>query len=101
MIAMKKGKELTPFRYFNKGAMAIIGSSKAVADLTMPQKTVTGWLAWMMWLFIHLFELISYRNRIKTMWNWTSAYFTRDQSLGMIIRPSKKVASEEESSLDT
>ena len=67
--------------------MAIIGRSRAVADLTIPRATVTGFAAWMMWLFVHLFELIGYRNRIKTMWNWTSAYFTQDQSLGMIVRP--------------
>ncbi|MGK7369705.1 MAG: NAD(P)/FAD-dependent oxidoreductase [Candidatus Halalkalibacterium sp. M3_1C_030] len=88
-IAMKKGRALTPFSYFDKGSMAIIGKRKATADLTTPSKTVTGWVAWAMWLFVHLFQLINYRNRIKTMWNWTTAYFTEDQSLGMIVRPSE------------
>lgn len=90
-IAMEKGQELSPFSYYDKGSMAIIGKSKAVADLTTPEKTFTGWFAWAMWLFVHLFQLISYRNRIQTMWNWTSSYFTQDQSLGMIIRPSEKL----------
>ncbi len=90
-IAMESNRELTPFSYFDKGSMAIIGKSKAVADLTMPEKTFTGWFAWTMWLFVHLFQLISYRNRIKTMWNWISSYFTQDQSLGMIIRPSEEL----------
>jgi NADH:ubiquinone reductase (H+-translocating) len=90
-IAMDKGNDPTPFRYYDKGSMAIIGKSKAVADLTIPEKTFTGWVAWMMWLFVHLFQLISYRNRFKTMWNWTTAYFTQDQSLGMIVRPSKRI----------
>ncbi|HLR33444.1 MAG TPA: NAD(P)/FAD-dependent oxidoreductase [Fodinibius sp.] len=94
-IAQNNGKSLTPFKYFDKGSMAIIGKSKAVADLTIPTSTFTGWFAWAMWLFVHLFQLISYRNRFKTMWNWTSAYFTQDQSLGMIIRPSEKVTAEE------
>jgi NADH dehydrogenase len=89
-IAMEQGQDLTPFHYFDKGSMAIIGKSKATADLTVPSKTVTGWVAWAMWLFVHLFQLINYRNRIKTMWNWTTAYFTEDQSLGMIVRPSEK-----------
>ena len=93
-IAMNNGKSLTPFKYFDKGSMAIIGKSKAVADLTIPRSPFTGWFAWAMWLFVHLFQLISYRNRFKTMWNWTSAYFTQDQSLGMIIRPSEKVTAE-------
>jgi len=89
-IAMEQGKDLTPFSYFDKGSMAIIGKSKATADLTIPSKTVTGWVAWAMWLFVHLFQLINYRNRIKTMWNWTTAYFTQDQSLGMIVHPSER-----------
>jgi NADH dehydrogenase len=93
-IAMEQGKNLTPFSYFDKGSMAIIGKSKAAADLTIPFKTVNGWVAWAMWLFVHLFQLINYRNRIKTMWNWTIAYFTEDQSLGMIVRPSKKQVEE-------
>lgn len=90
-IAEVQDKDLTPFSYFDKGSMAIIGKSKATADLTILSKTVTGWVAWAMWLFVHLFQLINYRNRIKTMWNWTTAYFTEDQSLGMIVRPSKNL----------
>lgn len=87
--AWEKGRTPKPFRYTDKGSMAIIGKSKAVADLNVPKMTFTGWIAWAMWLFVHLFELINYRNRIKTMWNWTIAYFIEDQSLGMIVRPSK------------
>ena len=89
--AMQAQKELKPFRYKDRGSMAIIGRSKATADLPKPKMNLTGWIAWMMWLFVHLFSLINYRNRIKTMYNWTAAYFTRDQSLRMIIRPSKKL----------
>lgn len=91
LIALDKGQIPTPFSYYDKGSMAIIGRSKATADLTTPSKTFTGWLAWTMWLFIHLFQLINYRNRIKTMWNWTTAYFIQDQSLGMIVRPSEHI----------
>ena len=91
IIAMSQDKPLTPFTYYDKGSLAIIGKSKAVADLTTPNKSFTGWTAWAIWLFIHLFQLINYRNRIKTMWNWTTAYFIEDQSLGMIIRPSQQL----------
>ncbi len=93
-IAMTQNKTLTPFKYYDKGSLAIIGRSKAVADLTTPNKTFTGWIAWVIWLFVHLFQLINYRNRIKTMWNWTTAYFTQDQSLGMIVRPSHHLDTE-------
>lgn len=79
-----------PFRYHDKGSMAIIGRLKATADLPKPKMNFKGFLAWMMWLFIHLFFLISYRNRILTMYNWTMAYFTKDQALRMIIRPRPK-----------
>lgn len=89
-IALLKGKPFKPFAYNDKGSMAIIGSSKAVAEIPSPKMNFKGWIAWMMWLFIHLFSLISYRNRIKTMYNWTIAYFTKDQSLRMIIRPKSK-----------
>jgi len=85
-IALLKGKSFKPFVYHDKGSMAIIGSSKAVAEIPSPKMNFKGWIAWAMWLFIHLFSLISYRNRIKTMYNWTISYFTKDQSLRMIIR---------------
>lgn len=83
--AMVNNKELKAFTYNDKGTMAIIGRSKAVADLTTPKKTMTGWFAWMAWLFVHLFLLINYRNRISTMWNWTTAYFSKGQANGLLI----------------
>lgn len=89
--AIIKNQTLTDFSYFDKGSMAIIGRSKAVAEIPKPKFNITGWFAWAMWLFVHLFSLISYRNRIKTMYNWTIAYFTRDQTLRMIIRKDVKV----------
>ena len=85
--AMINGKPFTAFNYHDKGSMAIIGRSKAVADIPNPKMHIKGFIAWMMWLFVHLFSLINFRNRIKTMYNWTIAYFTKDQSLRMIIRP--------------
>jgi NADH dehydrogenase len=88
--AMISGKPCTAFAYHDKGSMAIIGRSKAVADIPTPKMHIKGFIAWVMWLFIHLFSLINFRNRIKTMYNWTVAYFTKDQSLRMIIRPGVK-----------
>lgn len=84
--AKYKGKPLKPFTYQDRGSMAIIGRSKAVADLPRPTLYIKGFIAWIMWLFVHLFSLIHYRNRITTMYNWTVAYFTKDQALRMIIR---------------
>ncbi|MDN6309685.1 MAG: NAD(P)/FAD-dependent oxidoreductase [Flavobacteriaceae bacterium] len=83
--AQVKNEEPEAFIYNDKGTMAIIGRSKAVADLTTPKKTMTGWFAWFAWLFVHLFLLINYRNRISTMWNWTTAYFSKGQANGLLI----------------
>ncbi|SDW47588.1 NAD(P)/FAD-dependent oxidoreductase [Flavobacterium degerlachei] len=87
---MNKNKPLVPFKYNDKGSMAIIGKNKAVVDLPSPKWHFKGFIAWLIWLFVHLISLITYRNRIATFINWTIAYFSKDQSLRMIIRPNKK-----------
>jgi NADH dehydrogenase len=83
-------KPLKPFIYKDKGSMAIIGKNKAVVDLPKPKMHFKGFIAWMIWLFIHLMSLITYRNRINTFYHWMIAYFSKDQPLRMIIRPDKK-----------
>ncbi len=88
--AMLKNKPLKPFTYNDKGSMAIIGKMKAVVDLPKPKMHFKGSFAWLIWLFVHLMSLISYRNRISTFYNWMVAYFSKDQSLRMIIRPEKR-----------
>jgi NADH dehydrogenase len=87
---MLKNKSLKAFKYNDKGSMAIIGKKKAVVDLPKPKLHFNGFFAWMIWLFIHLISLITYRNRINTFFNWMIAYFSKDQSLRMIIRPEKR-----------
>lgn len=89
-LLMQKNTPQKPFIYKDKGSMAIIGRNKAVVDLPNPKLHFSGFLAWLMWLFVHLISLITYRNRIATFYNWMVAYFSRDQSLRMIIRPDKK-----------
>ena len=79
------------FSYNDKGSMAIIGKNKAVVDL--PKYHFKGFFAWFVWLFVHLFSLITYRNRLQTFYNWMVAYFAKDQPLRMIIRPNKKSGS--------
>lgn len=84
-------KTLKSFKYYDKGSMAIIGKNKAVVDLPKPKLHLKGFIAWMIWLFVHLISLITYRNRINTFYNWMIAYFSKDQSLRMIIRPEKRL----------
>ncbi|AJW64946.1 NADH dehydrogenase-like protein [Elizabethkingia miricola] len=86
------GLQGIPFVYKDKGAMAIIGRNKATVDLPSGSY-YKGFLAWFLWIFVHLISLINYRNRLKTLYNWTIAYFTKDQSLRLIIRPSRKINS--------
>ncbi len=99
-VAIQQGKNLAknflralknetpvPFEYWDKGSMAIIGTTKAVADIPKPALHFTGFIAWFMWLFVHLISLINYRNQIRTFFNWIAAFMTKDQSLRMIIRP--------------
>jgi len=82
-VRMLEGKELKPFAYKDKGTMAIIGVNKAVADL--PGLHFKGFIAYFLWLVVHLFSLIQYRNQVKTLYNWLVAFFTRDQSLRFIM----------------
>ncbi len=85
---LAKGNSIKTFTYTDKGAMAIIGSNKAVADL--PDKIhFSGFLAWFIWVFVHLFALIDYRNRVRTFYNWSIEYFTKNQDLRLIIRPNR------------
>ena len=88
-INILRNKPLEAFKYKDKGSMAIIGKNKAVVDLPKPKMHFNGFFAWMVWLFIHLISLITYRNRINTFYNWMVAYFAKDQSYRMIIRPEK------------
>jgi NADH:ubiquinone reductase (H+-translocating) len=90
LIAIEKGKTRRPFSYFDKGSMAIIGWNKAVVDIPKPRLHFRGFIAWLTWVFIHLMFLVNYRNRIRTVYNWITAYFSRDQTLRMIIRPDTK-----------
>lgn len=89
--AMAEGKSLQPFRYHDKGTLAIIGRNKAVADFPKPKLHIHGFIAWWIWIFVHLMSLINYRNRMRTFYNWAGAYLTKDQSLRMIIRPGKSI----------
>jgi NADH dehydrogenase len=82
---MLSERALSDFKYVDKGSMAIISRNKAVADIG--RMHFRGFIAWFMWLFVHLMSLINYRNRLATLYNWAWAYFTKDQSLRLIIRP--------------
>ncbi|MEZ0369054.1 MAG: NAD(P)/FAD-dependent oxidoreductase, partial [Candidatus Sericytochromatia bacterium] len=71
-----------PFHYFDKGSMSTIGRSKAVAQTGSIK--LSGFLAWMMWLFIHLLFLVRFENRILVLLQWAWNYVTRNRSARLI-----------------
>jgi NADH dehydrogenase len=87
-LRMKNGKQAQPFHYKDLGAMATIGRRKAVVDL--PYWKFQGAFAWLVWLFVHLLQLIGFKNKVFVFINWVWNYFTYDQSLRLIIRPRTK-----------
>ena len=82
--AIAKGKEMTPFKYKDRGTMATIGRNKAVVDL--PFYKFSGIIAWFVWMFLHLMLLVDFRNRLIVFMNWTWSYFKYDKGLRLIIR---------------
>lgn len=80
-----KDKPLTKFKYTDKGSMATIGRNKAVVD--MPGGLhLRGFMAWLVWMFIHILYLIGFRNKLITLNNWIWNYFTYDKGTRLIIR---------------
>jgi NADH:ubiquinone reductase (H+-translocating) len=93
LLLQSRERQMKPFKYFDRGDMAIIGRRWAVADLFKHRLHLNGLLGLMSWLFIHLISLVNYNNKIKTLYNWLIAYLTNDQVLRMIFyseNPEKK-----------
>ena len=88
LVRMSNGKPLKPFSYYDKGSMATIGRNKAVADL--PKFKFQGVFAWFVWMFVHLYFLIGFRNRVVVFINWVYNYIKFDREARLIIRPYKK-----------
>lgn len=70
------------FRYVNYGTMATIGRNKAIAEFG--KWHYSGFVAWLLWLFVHIVMLINFRNRLAVISEWIWAYFTREQSASLI-----------------
>jgi NADH:quinone reductase (non-electrogenic) len=81
------GKPREVFHYLDKGTLATIGRSRAVADLG--KLHFSGYLAWLAWLFIHLFFLIGFRNRLLVMAEWAWAYISFNPGARLITEPAQ------------
>src|SRR5215203_225809 len=77
-----KGEARKDFRYFDKGSMATIGRNKAIVELG--RFKLTGFIAWLAWLFVHVLSLIGFKNRLYVMSEWFWAYVTRERSARLI-----------------
>lgn len=84
-------KRLAPFRYKDLGSMATVGRNRAVADLSAFK--LKGFIAWLVWMFIHLISIIGFRNKFFVLLSWLWSYFSYDRSNRLIIaRPKDGVS---------
>lgn len=83
-----QGKTPEPFVYNDKGSMATIGRNLAVVDL--PKYHFNGFFAWVVWMLVHLFSLIGFKNKAVVFMNWVYNYIRFDREGRLIVRPFKK-----------
>jgi NADH dehydrogenase len=88
-------KDLPPFHYFNKGEMAVIGRAAAVANIFGVH--VSGLLAWLMWLFIHLIYIVEFQSRILVFVQWGFEYLTFSRGARLITGESATDSTDTES----
>lgn len=89
ILREQKQLAMKPFIFKNKGTMATVGRKRAVVDL--PYLKFQGFLAWLLWMFVHLMSLVGFKNKVLALVDWAGNYFTYDKPLGLIIRPYKKM----------
>lgn len=83
---LMKNEPTEPFKYFDKGSLAIVGRSRAVADLP-GNIHLGGFVAWMAWLFVHIWYLVGFRSKLVVFSNWVYRLFTYERGTRIIIRP--------------
>lgn len=84
IIKRNRGEVVAPFRYFDKGSMAVIGRGSAVAAAF--GIGIQGFFAWLAWLGLHLFYLVGFRNRIMTLLNWGYEFLFYDRQVRLITK---------------
>jgi NADH dehydrogenase len=92
-----KSEPLEEFQYFDRGIMATIGRSRAVAWV-FNRIPLTGFIAWVAWLGLHLVTLMGMRNRFQVFLNWLGEYIFYDRSVQLILDPAPPIPSEAEQS---
>ena len=82
---LRKDSKLKEFEYVDKGTMATVGRNLAVCDFPKPKLHFGGFIAWIIWMSLHLFLILGVKNRFFVFCNWIYNYFTYDQSLRLIF----------------
>jgi NADH:quinone reductase (non-electrogenic) len=89
ILSSIRGKPRKTFHYFDKGMLATIGRAAAVADFGFLR--ISGFFAWLAYLFVHIFFLIGFRNRFVVMFEWAWAYFTFQRGARLITGDIDKI----------
>ena len=84
LVSMHQKQPLQPFRYADKGVMAVIGRNRAVVEL--PFWHTQGFIAWLLWMGVHLLLLVGFRNKASTVLNWAVNYFSYSRASRLIAR---------------
>jgi NADH dehydrogenase len=82
IAALLEGRSVAPFRYVDKGNLATIGRAAAIADFGRVR--LSGWTAWVLWLFIHILYLVGFRNRVQVFVHWAFQYLTFNRGARLI-----------------
>ena len=90
-----RGRDHKPFRYYDKGNLATIGRGSAVADIKGLK--LSGFIAWLTWLFVHLFYLIGFSNRVVVFFNWSVSFVTHGRGARLITAQATERPSEHRS----
>ncbi|MBP1693650.1 MAG: putative oxidoreductase [Chloroflexi bacterium] len=83
ILRQEAGQPPLPFRYHDKGSLDVIGRNSAVAYIW--RRPFRGFLAWAIWVWVHIFNLIGYRNRFMVMINWAWDYFFSEHTVRLIV----------------
>ena len=86
----RKSAKFYDFEYHDKGSMATVGRNLAVVDIPRPRLHFGGFIAWMIWMGLHLMLILGVKNRFFVFSNWLYNYFTYDQNLRLIFKEFNK-----------
>ena len=91
--ARLQGDEIPPFHYRDKGNIATIGRAAAVAEIKSLR--LSGFLAWITWLVIHLWYLVGFQNRLVVLIRWSFSFVVRSRGARLITQPAEEIARED------